>query len=592
LVVLSLLLILGLSGLSGAALTVIPIEGRLVVSASGDPSSIVYYMTGFSDNIVPVTAGVGGIGASLSPIGEQCVYYNIVAGCGGPGPRPCTNLQIFRVNLDGSGDTSLTPTVGGLNCKPRWSPDGSMIAFDHCDPVPGEYPCNLGWRPWVMNADGTDAHEVAPGELAWANILDWTPDGYRLLLRTDAVPGYIFATIDIDGTDLQGLAVWGTDASYSPDGARIAFTRRWEDTVDGTPGYSVGLLTANADGSDPQVLYAHFVSAADVEEYLSNFSGVYADLGGFLYWFGPAMPEWSPNGDRIAFVAMIPFHPDPQWAGKQDEVWICDVATGELTKITENQSDEFSLNWTGNNTSPSHPTVTVNNTTVAFSSVTGDGFTTIIRNDDPPAMPTGYQFCGEHYEINTTAPHSGVITITMTYKDEDVPGGNEGALALLHYKETTQQWEDITTFRDPVANILRGETESLSLFGLGLRLPIWVSPLQNGTTEAAPAGPFKRGRTIPVKFRLHATSGQLLSDAEAELLKPQLQVFYEKPGSPGITVDPGDIVPDGGGEFRYEGHMFIYNLSTKDPAWVANYTYGLDVLINGAKAGEVFFSLR
>lgn len=38
--------------------------------------------------------------------------------------------------------------------------------------------------------------------------------------------------------------------------------------------------------------------------------------------------------------------------------------------------------------------------------------------------------------------------------------------------------------------------------------------------------------------------------------------------------------------------LFIYNLSTKDSAWLPDYTYGLEVLIDGARVGEVYFSLR
>jgi hypothetical protein len=69
-------------------------------------------------------------------------------------------------------------------------------------------------------------------------------------------------------------------------------------------------------------------------------------------------------------------------------------------------------------------------------------------------------------------------------------------------------------------------------------------------------------------------------------------VFYEQPCDDGTPTDPGDAPPHVGAEFRYEGGMFHYNLSTKDPAWIADYTYGLEVLVDGARVGEVFFSLR
>ncbi|HUU54640.1 MAG TPA: hypothetical protein VMY87_06955 [Armatimonadota bacterium] len=122
----------------------------------------------------------------------------------------------------------------------------------------------------------------------------------------------------------------------------------------------------------------------------------------------------------------------------------------------------------------------------------------------------------------------------------------------------------------------------------------WVPPLHNGTSEESPDGPFKCGRTIPAKFRLLDSEGQVVPDAEAEALAPELVVFYQMLCAGGAPIDPGDSPPDAGNEFRYvaDDDLFIFNLSTKDPAWVANWTYGLEVLIDGNKIGEVFFSLR
>jgi hypothetical protein len=120
----------------------------------------------------------------------------------------------------------------------------------------------------------------------------------------------------------------------------------------------------------------------------------------------------------------------------------------------------------------------------------------------------------------------------------------------------------------------------------------WVPPLHDGTSVEAPDGPFKRGRTIPVKFRLLDAEGQAVPDEIAQGLVATLQVFYEAPCTDGTPVDPGNYPPDSGDAFRYEGGMFHYNLSTQDPAWLANYTYGLEVLIDGSPVGEVYFSLR
>ncbi|MBN1458314.1 MAG: S-layer homology domain-containing protein, partial [Armatimonadetes bacterium] len=73
--------------------------------------------------------------------------------------------------------------------------------------------------------------------------------------------------------------------------------------------------------------------------------------------------------------------------------------------------------------------------------------------------------------ISTTASIEGPISICMTYNDADVPTGTaEADLALLHYVEDGGYWEDITVSVDTEANVVCGETDSLSVFTLsGLR---------------------------------------------------------------------------------------------------------------------------
>jgi len=132
------------------------------------------------------------------------------------------------------------------------------------------------------------------------------------------------------------------------------------------------------------------------------------------------------------------------------------------------------------------------------------------------------------------------------------------------------------------------------IFTLAVYQIEWVPPLYDGTTIEAPDGPFKSGRTLPVKFRLLDAEGQLVSDEVAQTLVAELRVFYEMPCDQGVPIDPGDAPPDVGSTFRYDADddLFIFNLSTKGLAWLPNYAYGVDVLIDDVKTGEVFFSLR
>jgi Tol biopolymer transport system component len=73
--------------------------------------------------------------------------------------RQSSHYQIFSVNSDGTGKTSLTRPVTTLvdqipsNVAPAFSPDGSQIVFLSNR---GENNEAGEWRLWVMNADGSD----------------------------------------------------------------------------------------------------------------------------------------------------------------------------------------------------------------------------------------------------------------------------------------------------------------------------------------------------------------------------------------------------------------------------------------------------
>jgi hypothetical protein len=236
---------------------------------------------------------------------------------------------------------------------------------------------------------------------------------------------------------------------------------------------------------------------------------------------------------------------------------------------------------------------------VLFGEVTTAGNTTAVRSTEPPpGSPTSsaFQFLGEYWEITTTAEYTPGITIALAYDDTGLSQQEEEALVLLHYDETLAEWVDVTSSVDTVNNVIYGNSESLSCFAVAIQVlrPSWVPPLHADTTATSPDGPFKGGRTIPVKFRLLNLQGEAISDAEAGALTTELHVFYESAGAEGAPVDPGDNPPDVGGEFRYdtEEDLFIYNLSTKGGGWLADYTYRLEMAVDGIKAGAVFFSLR
>ncbi len=109
-------------------------------------------------------------------------------------------------------------TTGGHETKPKFSPDGTWIAFT------GQYDGNVD--AYVMPADGGE-----PKRLTWHPdpdiVVGWTPDGKKVLISS-AREAYAdfdrLYTIPVEGGVPEVLPMWrGEAASYSPDATRIAY---------------------------------------------------------------------------------------------------------------------------------------------------------------------------------------------------------------------------------------------------------------------------------------------------------------------------------------------------------------------------------
>ena len=439
------------------AVTPVPIEGTILVSANAAGIGLsVYYIEGSSDHVTMAPSLF--LSGEISPYMDRVVYSIKDA-------WPATVSDVWTARIDGSEAVNLTSLagLGGVSCSPAWSPDARKIVFQHADATASIKPCDAGWSVWVMDADGTDAHRVTSVSLGPSWSPTWSPNGYRLTCYT----GMGAFSVDSDGTDLAALPNVADSADWSPDGSKIVSVLMREDTDQGSTGIWREIILTNADGSDPQVLFRRFVTDSDVMAHLAIYGPeMPANINRFdavREAIGPSRPRWSPMGDRILFRAAIPFDPQGLFCHWQIDLWLYDLKTGDLTNITQNVVCEYCHSWDGPNTSPEDPEVSVDNVTVTFSNVTAAGVTTIVRDDDPPDVPTGFRFDYEFYELNTTAQVTGPATICMSYAHPDIPeGAAEDQLAILHYDEALQVWEDITTSHDPVGNVVCGQTDTLS----------------------------------------------------------------------------------------------------------------------------------
>jgi eukaryotic-like serine/threonine-protein kinase len=222
--------------------------------------------------------------------------------------------DLFLVGADGASPRRIW-TSGGNAFYPAWSPDGRRLRLSVLDPTQDRRTL------WEVEADGGHPHAVLPTFEPSACCGRWTPDGTR----------YVFQTVNPERTDLwvltegtgmlspgsvepvrltQGPLNYGGPV-FSRDGKRI-FAEGWRQS---------GELVRCPPGSGE---CAPFLGGIDAE-------GVsFSRDGQWVAWVSPdgglwrsradgteklqltfppltaALPQWSPDGQRIAFAHLGP----------------------------------------------------------------------------------------------------------------------------------------------------------------------------------------------------------------------------------------------------------------------------------------------
>jgi hypothetical protein len=191
------------------------------------------------------------LSAAISPDGSRVAFYS-------GGPNGTGGIVVVDVESGRSVDLPYPSGGGEPAGAMTFSPDGSQIAYLANDGV------------WVMDADGTDAHEIVANEATrnafeWFSGMEWSPRGDRIAIGLGGDPAiYTFAP---DGSDFTKVITGGVEPYWSPDGSQIAYTIPCDEYPNdqgpcpvGTPRHSLfdpqpggspaGLAIADADGSN------------------------------------------------------------------------------------------------------------------------------------------------------------------------------------------------------------------------------------------------------------------------------------------------------------------------------------------------------
>ena len=249
--------------------------------------------------------------------------------------------DITAINPDGSARRTLLKT-DEIEYQPRWSPDGTQVAFTRGDGA-----------LYVMNADGTGVKRVTeprPGTEESA----WSPDGRRVAFSAETTGGFGLYVVNVDGSGLRRVhrvkTGWLGDPAFSPDGRRIAFsldpTEGGGETdvyVIATSGRRLRRVTKSA-GDEGGARWS-----PDGKRILFGAGGrgiftVRAGGAGLKKLVGDPVnadtlnPVWSPDGRRIAWTAKFE-------GGAGSEIHVMNADGTGLTKITDRLSSASTVDW-------------------------------------------------------------------------------------------------------------------------------------------------------------------------------------------------------------------------------------------------------
>ena len=217
--------------------------------------------------------------------------------------------EIFVVEPDGSlrQVTGLgeEPSIGAAG--PSWSRYGRRIAFGPSVLGSGSFPAVL-----VINANGRRQQLIAQLEAEEFSPVEWSSDGARLLYSDATPPGdrrLWLANLETGEVERIGT---GSHPRWLPDGERIVYVRGVEGLVPGEPtALTQVVFVMNIGDRVPHewALAENAHWSPDGEAVLIEDAGLLIlaepDGSGRREVAGGALPVWSPDGSRFAFLSGV-----------------------------------------------------------------------------------------------------------------------------------------------------------------------------------------------------------------------------------------------------------------------------------------------
>jgi dipeptidyl aminopeptidase/acylaminoacyl peptidase len=241
--------------------------------------------------------------ARISPDGKQVAYVDTIV----DRERNRRSASIWVVATDGRSAPRRLTAEGANSIAPRWSPDGSRIAFlsgratEAREPAPttstlAEAPRN---QIFVLRMDGGEAHVISHLKNGVTSF-QWSPDGQRFVSLSRTGPSdQITGPRKSDVRHYKHISYKFNDTGWFDDKR----SHLW--IIDGSGG-GEKQITSGDDWNDTD-------------------------------------PQWSPDGARIAFVSDRTGREFDDSHNK--DVWVIAASGGALTKISDHAFDDNLPRW-------------------------------------------------------------------------------------------------------------------------------------------------------------------------------------------------------------------------------------------------------
>jgi len=214
--------------------------------------------------------------------------------------RRYANLWI--INADGSDHRPLS-TGNRNDVSPRWSPDGSRLAY--LSDADGKQQIYIRWMDSGQTARVTNL-EQAP------DAISWSPDG-KMLSFSALVLG--------KGPHLADLPTPPAGAKWAdPATAYDRLVYRFNGVGYLKPGYMQVFVVSAEGGSPRQISNGNFPNGGNE--------------------FGPSRASWTPDGKFL--IVSVNRHPESDHAFFDDEVYEFSVADGSLRALTNRKGPDNS----------------------------------------------------------------------------------------------------------------------------------------------------------------------------------------------------------------------------------------------------------